>query len=64
MDRLQENLFLIRLEIVERLLDFPSPRNQPIEAIEAKDRIRELKAEYEQCLEELYAHVQPQDALS
>ena len=46
MDRLTE----IRTEMENILRNFPSPRNQPMEAIEAKDRIRELKAEYEQCL--------------
>ena len=60
MDRLTE----IRTEMEDLLRDFPSPRNQPMEAIEAKDRIRELKAEYEQCLEELPAHAQHQDAQS
>ena len=53
----------IRDEMEKLLLNFPSPRNQPLEAIEAKERIRELKAEYDQCLKERPTPAQNRDAL-
>ena len=59
---MSRNLTDISDEITRLLLNFPSPRNQPMEAIEAKERIRELKAEYDQCLKDHPGHVLPRDA--
>lgn len=52
----------MRIELARLLDNFPHPRNQPAEAVDALHHARQLRDQIEQCQKEQADHAANQDA--